>query len=196
MITFESTCLLLSSGNRRLLQQSKINMWPDEQIPYLCPAILICSGCLREWFSVYVRVSVHLHYRIYIWIFLRMIRSKISLYLSNSFNKEGHRENGYASNKHKNHSSEKDVGGDVYLLCLFFFFPSSFVLASLEGLPNQPHFLRWLASASISRLQNIKDFSAKQITEGTPTPDSTCMSSAGVGLNFLYMTVIHITVRI
>lgn len=123
MITFESTCLLLSSGNRRLLQQSKINMWPDEQIPYLCPAILICSGCLREWFSVHLRVSLHLHYRIYIWIFLRMIRSKISLYLSNSFNKEGHRENGYASNKHKNHSSEKDVGGDVYLLCLFFFFP-------------------------------------------------------------------------
>lgn len=82
MITFESTCLLLSSGNRRLLQQSKINMWPDEQIPYLCPAILICSGCLREWFSVHLRVSLHLHYRIYIWIFLRMIRSKISLWVT------------------------------------------------------------------------------------------------------------------
>lgn len=193
MITFESTCLLLSSGNCRLLQQSKINMWPDEQIPYLCPAILICSGCLREWFSVYVRVSVHLHYRIYIWIFLRMIRSKISLYLSNLFNKEGHRENVYASNMNKNHSSEKDVVGMFVcfvFLSFFFSFPSS------EGLPNQPHFLRWLASASISRLQNIKDFSAKQITEGTPTPDSTCMSSAGVELNFLYMTVIHITVWI
>lgn len=194
MITFESTCLLLSSGNRRLLQQSKINMWPDEQIPYLCPAILICSGCLREWFSVHLRVSLHLHYRIYIWIFLRMIRSKISLWVTRLIKKGTEKMDMPLTSIRITRVRKMLVG--MFICFVFFFFPSSFVLASLEGLPNQPHFLRWLPSASMSRLQKIKDFSAKQITEGTPTPDPTCMSSAGVGLNSLYMTVIHITVRI
>lgn len=51
-----------------------------------------------------------------------MIRSKISLYLSNLFNKEGHRENVYASNMNKNHSSEKDVVGMFVCFVFFVFF--------------------------------------------------------------------------
>lgn len=68
--------------------------------------------------------------------------------LSNSFNKEGHRENGYASNKHKNHSSEKDVGGDVYLLCLFFF--SQFLCTGQFGRSSKPTSLSQVATKCLN----------------------------------------------